>query len=57
MATISFSRTIVVNRKNVKNLVNAAKHPVDVSERINHSQNIRVATKDDLMKMQEKLSK
>lgn len=57
MATISFSRSIVVKRKNVKNLVQAAKHPIDVSDRIKNSQNIRIATKDDLKKMSEKFSK
>lgn len=47
MATVSFGRPIVVTEKNVKNLIHAAEHPMNVSKILKDTPPVQVATRED----------
>lgn len=57
MATVSFGRPIVVTEKNVKNLIHAAEHPINVSKILKDAPPVHVATREDVLRIKEKYCK
>lgn len=57
MATVSFGRPIVVTEKNVKNLIHAAEHPINVSKILKDAPPVQVATREDVLRIKEKYCK